>query len=448
MGQGAAGAGEFPVNLQGGLVGAVAHFRVEIIVLREVDAELLVHMGRIRGAHIDLEIHQTAFHAVQPEFTPGDIHIPVHCLMSAVCFDLPDRRLVQASVFDGKFPGQAHLSEPGDVRGVQVAVVPVLHPADHDAAAVGGEHGLGRVEIKTVVHGLIKLLREGLGLIVPGPDHAEGAVAVVVLETLWQHVLGAGQQHLLSVQLEEIRALPHETQTEVVLHQGLHKRPVNGIVAPVQKHLPAVANMIIRQEHPVGSIRLLPGLRIAECGPVPALGQIPLRENGISGVFGVEKSVSEGQILNLELRDVSVRAELGDHAGIDQHMAAVGQGESVPGEAAVPVIGLVRRHGHRQVLPLQQVLRDRVAPVHGSPVGVVGMILVEHVILPVVQGEPVRIIHPAYPGGKMERGPGFRRDGLLFFFFVDPGISQNLAVDRHSFRFPFCIFGIPCPGCR
>ena len=60
--------------------------------------------------------------------------------------------------------------------------------------------------------------------------------------------------------------------------------------------------------------------------------------------------------------------------------------------------------GKGQVLPMHQILAHRVAPMHGVPFRIIGMILVEQVIPPAIPAKTVGIVHPSDPRGEMEKG--------------------------------------------
>ena len=111
------------------------------------------------------------------------------------------------------------------------AGIPVLQPADHDPSAIGGEKGLGGVKVNAIVNGLVALLNKCMVVFIIGADDADGPVSVVILESLGQHILGAYEQDMLSVQFKEIRAFPHFTITSPVGAQDLLEFPVKSVRA-------------------------------------------------------------------------------------------------------------------------------------------------------------------------------------------------------------------------
>ena len=61
----------------------------------------------------------------------------------------------------------------------------------------------------------------------------------------------------------------------------------------------------------------------------------------------------------------------------------------------------------RQLLPLHEIFADGVSPVHISPPPTVRIMLVEKMVFPVVEAQPVRVVQPPTSGRKMELRPEF-----------------------------------------
>ena len=121
---------------------------------------------------------------------------------------------------------------------------------------------------------------------------------------------------------------------------------------------------------------------------VPVVVQVP----GAALVRGV------GQGLGLVAADVGSRPyrDHGRVARAAQAGGVLGVDDRRSGEH--PVLRGVRDR-HPQLLPVDQVLGDGVAPGHVAPVRALGVVLVEHVVLAVVVDESVGVVHPVLLGG-------------------------------------------------
>ncbi|MBQ4021178.1 MAG: hypothetical protein II613_01355 [Bacteroidales bacterium] len=89
---------------------------------------------------------------------------------------------------------------------------------------------------------------------------------------------------------------------------------------------------------------------------------------------------------------------MGD-AGVNSQMASVGQSLAAAGEAAEAVVVFFGSQDDRKIFPVEKIGAFRMCPVHRTPFVVIWVILVEHVIFAAVEGESVRIVHPAAAGG-------------------------------------------------
>ncbi len=66
-----------------------------------------------------------------------------------------------------------------------------------------------------------------------------------------------------------------------------------------------------------------------------------------------------------------------------------------PGAAGeAPVAVLSRIEGLAQLLPVDQVLADGMAPVHVAPTPAVGIVLIEKMVLALVVNQPVGVVQP------------------------------------------------------
>ena len=76
---------------------------------------------------------------------------------------------------------------------------------------------------------------------------------------------------------------------------------------------------------------------------------------------------------------------------------------------------------------MQQIVAHGMAPMHGIPLRIIGIVLVEQMILAVIIGKAVGIVHPADPGGEVKRRPGFPWDGRAKGLLIGPGKNQLLV---------------------
>ena len=88
-----------------------------------------------------------------------------------------------------EFTGNAHLSEPRGGFGMEIARVPVLHPANHNAPSIRSKERLGGVKVNAVINGMVRLCRKGFGLCIVIAQKIECAVAVVVFQPFGKHIL-------------------------------------------------------------------------------------------------------------------------------------------------------------------------------------------------------------------------------------------------------------------
>lgn len=189
-------------------------------------------------------------------------------------FQFTDRTLDQTPVSDRQLSWDAHLSEPGLLRRVQIAGIPVLHPSDHDPMSVRSNHCLGRIEVDAIVNGLIKFFVEGIRCFIVAADDADGSVSVVVFKSLGQHVLGTYQENLFPVQFKEVRAFPHFAEASVILEQDLFKFPFQPVRTAEQQDLSVFVRRTVpgyAAESPVGRP---PDPGIAEIEPASVFRQV------------------------------------------------------------------------------------------------------------------------------------------------------------------------------
>ena len=223
--------------------------------------------------------------------------------------EFPQGFLVEPPVFNGELPGQAHLTEPQiliHVGAAHIAGIPVLHPADHDPASVRCEHALGCVEINTVVDGLVIFLCKGVRFPIVTADQAEGTVAVVVLEALGKHILGAGEQYLFAVQRKEVGAFPHFSETMVILYEYFFEVPVKSVVALIEQDLSGVILRQIAEYAEIGAVLLFPEFWVPKMIFTGSPGKFLGVDYRVAFVFFEIYAVAHGQTLGLDIAGTAV----------------------------------------------------------------------------------------------------------------------------------------------
>ncbi len=261
-----------------------------------------------------------------------------------------------------------------------------------------------------------------LRLLVKGPDQAQRPVSVMIFKSLRHHILGAGNQHCLTIQHKEVRAFPHPAETALVGGQDPLEFPRKSVRAAVKKNLSVVLRRTVARHAAVSTIRRPPQFGIAEVKPAAVFRKLLTVQYRIARILLIVQPVSHCNALRLHLSAAAVLLGLLDHARIHQQMSAVRHYDRTAGKTAVPVIIHIRRQRRRQLLPVQQICTHRMAPVHGPPVGAERMILIEHMIFPFIIGETVGIVHPSHPRRQMKIRPRLCRDLLLHFLLVSSRI--------------------------
>ena len=231
----------------------------------------------------------------------------------------------------------------------------------------------------------------------------------VVELTLGQHLHGADHQDLLAVQREEVRALPHFAVLIVAAFQHRDKVPVETVLALEQCCCAAAVLGEADGDGGVGAVGLTPDLGVPEVEPAEALRQVFLGQHRVAGRLFVVETVTDGDALGLDVPHLPIGLLFCHHTGVHQQLLAVVHLGGRTGEAAGAIVYRgIRGKRTGQILPVQQVGADGVTPVHGCPPHIVGIILIELMILPLIVGEAVGIIEPAHIGGHVV-GRAFRR---------------------------------------
>ena len=261
-------------------------------------------------------------------------------------------------------------------------------------------------------------LGEGVGGLVVIADEGNDVVTVVEL-ALGQHLHGAEHQDLLAVQREEVRALPHFAVLIVAAFQHRDKVPVEAVCALEQCRCAAAVLGKADRNDGVGAVGLTPDLGVPKVELAEAFRQIFLGQHRVAGGLFVVETVTDGNALGLDIPHLPIGLLFCHHAGVHQQLLAVIHLGGRAGEAAGAVVHRgIRGQRTGQILPVQQVGADGVAPVHRRPPHIVGVILIELMVLPLIVGEAVGVVHPAHIGGQVvsrafRRGNGSAVLGLV-----------------------------------
>ena len=240
----------------------------------------------------------------------------------------------------------------------------------------------------------------------------------MVFKIVRKHILRTDQENMLSIQTKEIRTLPHGAETAVIGRQDSPVLPVQQILALKEQDLSTAFCVVIGYCSDIGPVRSLPHLGISEIETAGAFGKALRRNHRILSILGIIDPVSDGDALGLDTAALSLGIRGLTDGGIHKQVPSVIHGDGASGKTALVVIYLIGRHGCRQRRPVKKVHTDRMSPVHGSPHGRIGIILIEHVELALIVAKTIWVIHPAAAGGQMEKRPFIRRNLFLVYFFV------------------------------
>ena len=258
-------------------------------------------------------------------------------------------------------------------------------------------------------------------------DKTQRPVSGMKFQSHGLHLLGAGEQDLLPVQREEIRALPHFSVLVMAGVQGADERPLPAVPAAVEQDGPAAVCGAVADDGVIRPVCLPPDLGVPEVHRTAALRQILAGQDRVQLAFVVIHAVSNGDALGLDIPDKSIGIVPPLNAGIHEHLPSVGHLHRAAGEASRRVVAAVRSQGGGQTLPADQVPALYMSPVHGAPLVGVGVVLVKQMVLPLIEGESVGVVHPADGGGNVEGGPFPGGDAGAVLDLKIPGLLQRFA---------------------
>ncbi len=181
--------------------------------------------------------------AFDRHFTSGDGEGLACNLVLTELVEFPGRFLDQPFSVYAQFPGERIGSGPAfGLSGI--VAVPHFFPGDHDIAPVGHVQALGRIEVEAVVEFADLGEVEAAGLKVQFAQKVEPGVDVLVKVVHLGQVLGTGEDDLLAVEHQIVRAFIDAVEVVEVLfelrlpvEQMSHIFPFHQVAAPAQNEV-------------------------------------------------------------------------------------------------------------------------------------------------------------------------------------------------------------------
>ena len=295
-------------------------------------------------------------------------------------------------------PGQAHHAAPGGA-----AVGGILHraghphPADKHPASRLVQRGLGGIEVQPPVHhGGGALQGQAAGGFVKVHRHPGGLIGV--LQPVRRDAHGGTQQHPAPVQAEQVGAFQRGAQGGISEPPGAS--PGQAVGAAVEQQLahpfPGAA-----QYHPETAVRRPPDLGVPGVLRVPRLRRGGYRQHLLFGVQIVEGDPVRGdhqRLAGLEpvvqgpVNVVGIFLIVADGGVIE--VKRPGHLHRAAGKHPVAVVGFAGIEGDAPVFPVDQIVADGMAPVHGAPAGQVGEVLVKQMVPAFIINEAVGVVDP------------------------------------------------------
>lgn len=162
------------------------------------------------------------------------------------------------------------------------------------------------------------------------------------------------------------------------------------------------------------SILTAPKLRIAEIMFAVSLGQIRAADNRILLQLLKIHAVSNGNALRLQF--LMVRSgEL--YAGIHQHQPTIFQRKRRARKTSARIRLGIGRQCRGKIRPAEQIPAFGMPPVHRSPYGIIGMVLVEQMIFALIIAKAIRIVHPTDHRRQVDQRTVFFRNLFAGFTF-------------------------------
>ena len=166
----------------------------------------------------------------------------------------------------------------------------------------------------------------------------------------------------------------------MIFRQRVNAFPMEQVCTFEQEHLTALSGHIVCNQGAEGTIGSLPDLGVTEGKTASAFGKFLPGDNGVVFVFGIVNAVAESKVLCLNLADFTGGGNFPCNARIHEQLTPVGKGHGGTGKTSVTVKGTIRSHSGGEILPVKQIITDGVSPVHGSPMGIVRVILIKQMV--------------------------------------------------------------------
>ena len=195
--------------------------------------------------------------------------------------------------------------------------------------------------------------------------------------------LRARKEDILAAEGEKVGALIDAARRERIPPQRADVLPLEEVGRTIEKDLP----LLLRRErahHGVIHLPALEHLGVAEVGAGAVLGELVALDD-LAELLEVDAVRRDGERLRLTAAEDGGIHEV-ELAVLDDPRAGI---------AAVAVRRAARSERGGLELPLDEVLRGIVPPVHGVPRRAVGIELEEELILAERIAEAVRVVHPA-----------------------------------------------------
>ena len=306
-------------------------------------------------------------------------------------------------------PPLSHLHQPRRRKHPNPAFFHRLghpYPGNQHRAALFIQGGLGGIEVPAVIQKLVPF----------GNLHGAAFFPKVHRKTGHHRIRrfpvgakphGGHQQHFPAGSAHIVRALPHPAVAciQPCLAAVL---PMFQILALVQQHPAFPADRTA--QHKVPAMLPSPDFGVSGVGKIPHFRVSDSRNRHLLSlpvVKGKPVGRTDGKLIGLHFpvqTEVDVPGIGGNvpHPGIKQHHLPILL-HGTAGKAAVLIFPDGGEQRQALVLPMHQIPAHRMAPVHGTPSGGVGEILIKQVVLASVVQKAIGIIDPMIRRMKMQQ---------------------------------------------